>query len=142
MSKRPKPLNGLRHLALLVPNLEECERFYVDVLGLQVLHRAHKDLVYLSCGNDNLSLGRLAGGGRPAAPQRMDHFGFIVDTREDVDAWHAYLRERGLTIVQEPFDHKDGARSFYFLDPAGNEVQPLYHPAVSGQAFSAPGTGE
>ncbi|MDC9023626.1 hypothetical protein PRO73_22515, partial [Pseudomonas aeruginosa] len=25
-----------RHLALLVPNLEECERFYVDVLGMEV----------------------------------------------------------------------------------------------------------
>lgn len=58
MSKRPGRLNGLRHLALLVPNLEECERFYVDVLGMEVLHRANEDLVYLTCGNDNLSLGR------------------------------------------------------------------------------------
>ena len=55
---RPSRLNGLRHLALLVPNLEECERFYVDVLGMEVLNRANEDLVYLTCGNDNLSLGR------------------------------------------------------------------------------------
>ncbi len=54
---RPGRLNGLRHLALLVPNLEECERFYVDVLGMAVLNRANEDLVYLTCGNDNLSLG-------------------------------------------------------------------------------------
>ena len=53
---RPSRLNGLRHLALLVPNLEECERFYVDVLGMEVLNRANEDLVYLTCGNDNLSL--------------------------------------------------------------------------------------
>lgn len=53
---RPGRLNGLRHLALLVPNLEECERFYVDVLGMEVLNRANEDLVYLTCGNDNLSL--------------------------------------------------------------------------------------
>lgn len=38
---RPGRLNGLRHLALLVPNLEECERFYVDVLGMEVLNRAN-----------------------------------------------------------------------------------------------------
>jgi len=138
MTHRPGTPNGLRHLALLVPNLEECERFYVELMGMTVLHRANPDLVYLTCGNDNLSLGRLHGGGEPAAPQRMDHFGFIVDRRDDVDAWHAYLRSRGVTIVQEPFDHRDGARSFYFLDPAGNEVQPLYHPAVSGQRFSGP----
>ncbi|MCA4042262.1 VOC family protein, partial [Pseudomonas aeruginosa] len=55
---RPSRLNGLRHLALLVPNLEECERFYIDVLGMEVLNRANEDLVYLTCGNDNLSLGR------------------------------------------------------------------------------------
>lgn len=52
---RPSRLNGLRHLALLVPNLEECERFYVEVLGMEVLNRANEDLVYLTCGNDNLS---------------------------------------------------------------------------------------
>jgi len=44
---RPGRLNGLRHIALLVPNLEECERFYVDVLGMEVLNRANEDLVYL-----------------------------------------------------------------------------------------------
>ena len=38
MPVRPSRLNGLRHLAILVPNLEACERFYVDVLGMQVLH--------------------------------------------------------------------------------------------------------
>lgn len=58
MPQRPGRLNGLRHLALTAPNLEECERFYVDVLGMEVLNRASKDLVYLTCGNDNLSLGR------------------------------------------------------------------------------------
>ncbi|EPQ5284217.1 VOC family protein, partial [Pseudomonas aeruginosa] len=30
----------------------------------------------------------------------------------------------------------DGARSFHLLDPAGNKVQPLYHPAVSGQRLA------
>jgi len=135
MNDRPGKLNGLRHLAMLVPNLEECERFYVDLLGMKVLHRAHADLVYLTCGNDNLSLGRRKSGDPPDGPQRMDHFGFIVDSREEVDAWHDFLKSRGVVIVSPPSDHSDGARSFYCLDPAGNEVQPLYHPLVSGQTF-------
>ncbi|MBQ1558931.1 MAG: VOC family protein, partial [Pseudomonas sp.] len=55
--ERPSRLNDLRHLPPPVPNLEACERFYVDVLGMQLLHRANEGLVYLTCGNDNLSLG-------------------------------------------------------------------------------------
>ena len=45
----------------------------------------------------------------------------------------AYFKARGVTLLDRPFNHGDGARSFHLLDPAGNKVQPLYHPAVSGQ---------
>ncbi|MEF0514015.1 VOC family protein, partial [Pseudomonas aeruginosa] len=34
---RPSRPNGLRHLSLLVPHLEESERFYADVLCLEGL---------------------------------------------------------------------------------------------------------
>lgn len=139
MRNRPSRLNGLRHLALLVPNLEECERFYVEVLGMQVLHRAHEDLVYLTCGNDNLSLGRAHAttqGAKSQGLQQVDHYGFIVDSVEELEAWYQYLKAQGVTLLDRPFDHGDGARSFHLLDPAGNKVQPLYHPALSGQRFS------
>ena len=128
---RPGRLNGLRHIALLVPNLEECERFYVDVLGMEVLNRANEDLVYLTCGNDNLSLGR--GAGAANGLPTLDHYGFIVDSVEELEAWYAYFKALGVTLLDRPFNHGDGARSFHLLDPAGNKVQPLYHPAVSGQ---------
>lgn len=134
MLERPARLNGLRHLALLVPNLEACEHFYVEVLGMQVLHRANEDLVYLTCGNDNLSLGRAyaPSSGVPV----LDHYGFVVDSLDDLHAWYAYLQARGVTLLDRPFAHGDGAWSFHLLDPAGNKVQPLYHPAISGQRFS------
>lgn len=135
--EKPGRLNGMRHIAFVMPNLEECERFYVEVMGMTVLNRASKDLVYLTCGNDNLSLGRSdvpAGG-----VQRMDHFGFVVDSREELDAWYQYFKSRGVTLLDRPFDHSDGARSFHLLDPAGNTIQPIYHPAISGQRFSGPG---
>ena len=139
MSQRPNPLNGMRHIALEVPNLEECERFYVDLLGMTVLRRAHADLVYLTLGNDNLSLGRAPRGAtKISGGTGMDHFGFICDRPEDVDAWHAYLQAEGVEMKSQPHDHGDGGRSFYCLDPAGNSVQPLYHPSVSGQTFSLP----
>nr|WP_308425619.1 VOC family protein [Marinobacterium nitratireducens] len=130
----------MRHIAFAVPNLEQVERFYVELLGMAVLHRPHADLVYLTLGNDNLSLSRSGDGEDPSGAQRMDHFGFICDRPEDVDAWCEYLEAQGVPILSRPHDHSNdpGVRSFYCLDPAGNAVQPLYHPAVSGQRFESP----
>ncbi|MGO1463189.1 MAG: VOC family protein [Marinobacter sp.] len=138
MTKRPAPFNGLRHLALVVPNLEECERFYVDVIGMAVLRRASENLVYLTLGNDNLSLGRNRKGERTGV-QYLDHFGFVVDTKEQLQDWFEFLEAQGVNLLDTPHDHSDGARSFHCTDPAGNVVQPIYHPAISGQRFSAPG---
>ena len=136
MTTRPSPPNGLRHLALKVANLEECERFYVDIIGMTVLRRASEDLVYLTLGNDNLSLGRARDRAPDASAGAMDHFGFIVDSKAELRAWYDYMKEVGADVMDEPHDHSDGARSFHVRDPAGNVVQPLYHPAVSGQNFS------
>ncbi|WP_027856843.1 VOC family protein [Marinobacterium jannaschii] len=133
---RPAPFNGLRHLALKVHDLEACERFYVEIMGMQLLRRASPNLVYLSCGNDNLSLGRAAPG-ESRQGGCMDHFGFIVDSKAHLQQWFEFMQAQGVTLLDQPHDHSDGARSFHCTDPAGNVIQPLYHPAISGQRFSA-----
>ena len=136
MGTRPEPFNGLRHLALIVEDLEAVEKFYVEVLGMSVLRRASENLVYLTLGNDNLSLARTK---KPSGDSGcLDHFGFVVDTKQQLDEWYAYLKDMGAELMDEPHDHADGARSFHVRDPAGNVVQPLYHPALSGQKFSNP----
>jgi hypothetical protein len=38
-------------------------------------------------------------------------------------------------VLDQPHDHADGARSFHLKDPAGNVIQPIYHPAISAQQF-------
>jgi len=53
--------------------------------------------------------------------------------RNPQHAWYEYLKTQGVTLLDRPFAHSDGAYSFHMLDPAGNTVQPLYHPAISGQ---------
>jgi len=40
---RPEPHLGLRHVALCVRDLEACERYYVDLLGMQVQWRPDPD---------------------------------------------------------------------------------------------------
>ena len=133
MKSRPNPFRGLRHLALKMPNLEECVEFYTNIIGMELLYKASDNLIYLTLGNDNLSLGR----GPAADPQEghMDHFGFIVETKDDLQAWYEFIKAEGVNVLDTPHDHSDGARSFHCTDPAGNVVQPIYHPAISAQTF-------
>ena len=129
-AKRPRPTAGLRHVALHVRNLEATVAFYTDLLGMAIEWQPDEDNYYLSSGIDNLALHRAK-----TAPdgngQRLDHIGFIVDGMDDVDAWHAFLSERGTPILKPPKTHRDGARSCYCADPEGTTVQILYHPPLS-----------
>ncbi|HEB59577.1 MAG TPA: VOC family protein [Gammaproteobacteria bacterium] len=128
-SARPPATTGLRHVALYVSDLEACEKFYVDLLGMTVEWRPDPDNVYLTSGNDNLALHRASEA--PSGPQRLDHIGFILARLEDVTPWHDFLVANGVNILREPRTHRDGARSFYCEDPAGNVVQMIYHPPIA-----------
>lgn len=130
MSDRPPATIGMHHLALNVRDLEATERFYVDLVGMQVEWRPDPDNVYLCSGSDNLALHRAAA--PPDGPQRLDHLGFILRKPEDVDSWHAFLAGHGVRFRSQPRTHRDGARSFYCEDPDGNVVQFIYHSPISG----------
>jgi len=134
MTGRPTPLRGIRHIAFAVSNLEECEKFYTDIMGMSLLNRANENLVYLTCGNDNLSLSRTKS--TPEKGGCLDHYGFIVETKQDLDDWFAFMTNSGVDVMDKPHDHADGARSFHCKDPAGNVIQPIYHPAISSQQFT------
>ena len=130
----PGGLLGLRHVALFVRDIEACVRFYTEVLGMQVEWQPDADNYYLSSGTDNLALHRATADQAPSGSQRLDHIGFIIRTPEEVDAWHAHFVRHGVKVLQPPKTHRDGARSFYCTDPAGNAVQIIYHPPISGAA--------
>ena len=129
---RPGKTAGLRHVALFVEDLAACVDFYVRLLGMEVEWQPDDDNFYLSSGNDNLALHRRHDNVLEAA-QRLDHIGFIIDTKEDVDRWYAFFVAEGVEIKAEPRTHRDGARSFYCFDPDGTVVQMIYHPPISGR---------
>lgn len=129
--ERPPPHTGLRHVALQVENLVACERFYTELLGMQVEWRPDADDVYLSSGNDNLALHRARAPFAERGVQHLDHIGFILARAEDVDAWHGFLQRHGVPIKAPPHTHRDGARSFYCQDPDGNVVQFIFHPPLA-----------
>lgn len=127
--KRPNPTAGMRHVALNAKDVAACERFYVDLLGMQVEWRPDPDNVYLTSGNDNLAIHRTSG--EISDGQALDHIGFILNEIDDVDAWYEFLKANEVTIKKEPKTHRDGARSFYCLDPEGITVQLIYHPPLA-----------
>ncbi|HBC58459.1 MAG TPA: glyoxalase [Gammaproteobacteria bacterium] len=123
-------MEGLRHLALWVTDLEACEHFYVALLGMRVEWRPDADNLYLTSGLDNLALHRAKEA--RSGLQSLDHLGFILKTPEDVDSWHQYLSDAGVKIIAAPKTHRDGARSFYCQDPDSNTVQFIFHTPISG----------
>lgn len=118
-------------MALNVRDLEACEYFYVDLLGMEVEWRPDPDNVYLCSGNDNLALHRLPDGHKPSGVQRLDHIGFILGDPADTDAWYEFLQAHDVSMKTAPRTHRDGARSFYCYDPEGNVVQMIYHPPLA-----------
>lgn len=128
MTQKPKPHRGLHHVALFVKNFEACEHFYVNLLGLRIDWQPDSDNLYLTSGNDNFALHRAPLDFNPAKHQHLDHIGFFLKEANDVDDWHNYLMNEGVTIKAKPKDHRDGTRSFYCSDPDGNIVQMIYYP--------------
>lgn len=129
--KKPNPTSGMRHVALYVEDLNSVEHFYTDLLGMSVEWRPDEGNVYLSSGNDNLALHQAKSKLAPQSQQVLDHLGFILATPEDVDDWYVFLKEHNVEMRTQPKTHRDGARSFYCYDPAGNTVQMIFHPPIS-----------
>lgn len=129
--KRPNRTEGLKHVALFVEQFEACEKFYVDLLGMEVEWRPDADNVYLTSSNDNLALHRMNGEQVRPAAQKLDHIGFILSTMADVDDWYVFLQANRVKMKSEPKTHRDGARSFYCADPDNTVVQMIFHPPIS-----------
>ena len=126
---------GLRHLALKVIDLSRSHAFYERLFDMRVVWQPDPDNVYLSSGTDNLALHQLPAeeisAYQPGQGQFLDHFGFLMETPEDVDIMFQRVQLEGVTIVKPPKKHRDGSYSFYLTDPDENIIQVLYEPTVT-----------
>jgi catechol 2,3-dioxygenase-like lactoylglutathione lyase family enzyme len=129
--KKPKPTLGLQHVALFVQKFEACIQFYTELLGMKVEWHPDVNNIYLTTGHDNLALHRASESFSPGDHQRLDHIGFIIGDIAQVDIWYEYFKHHKVTLKTEPLTHRDGARSFYCLDPDGNTIQMIYHPPLA-----------
>ncbi len=107
---------GLGHLLLQVSDLDEAERFYLDLLGLTVRKReATRDGRPLVVTHEGLGLTD----GRPDGHGPLEHVAF---SGRDVGRLAERARAEGFTVVREPEASAYGV-SLYLADPDGNVVE-------------------
>jgi catechol 2,3-dioxygenase-like lactoylglutathione lyase family enzyme len=124
-------INGIAHVMLTVSRFEACRDFYRDLLAMLGLRPVIDTEGMLYCVG-----GRTAFGVRAPDPAHgserfvqgrvgLHHVCFRARSREDVDALHAHLRERGATIVHPPEEGPwaPGYYSLLFEDPDGIRLE-------------------
>lgn len=158
-------LLGVEHVGLTVPEMEAATRFFVDILGGEVLFEigpfvADDDWMKQHLGVHpravirKLRMLRLAAGpsvelfeyetpDRDASrPRNSDggghHLAFYV---QDMAAAVAYLRDHGVTVMGEPTTMVEGASAglswVYFLSPWGLQLELVSAPG--GLAYARQG---
>ena len=113
-------IGELHKAAVVAQSVAAAERFYTEVLGLEVMERfpsgTGEDYVFLQAGSTILELMPQAAMG--VAPG-FHHLSFKVP---DVDAAAAALTAQGVHLEKEPFDDS-GLRLAFFRGPDGVLLQ-------------------
>jgi catechol 2,3-dioxygenase-like lactoylglutathione lyase family enzyme len=126
---------ALTHIALHVPDLDACIRFYNAYCGMQVFHeRAGKGsrIVWMAePGKEREFIFVIMPGGanRNLAANDYSHFGFAMASRDEVDALAALAARAKADgcLIWEPRDEPFPVGYYCGLrDPAGNYVEFSY----------------
>ena len=117
---------------LYVDNLAEAERFYRQVLGLEVYSRQLERHVFFRCGPGMLLVfqreaSQLPGETPSHGSQGAGHVAFAI-RGDEFDAWRHRLATHQVEIERE-LEWPGGGRSIYFRDPAGNSLE-LAQPSI------------
>ncbi len=120
---------------LCANDLDEAERFYRDVVGLEVINRSELLIAFRGEGSVLLifdpKLSALSGREVPSHGTSGEGHVASAAGGEELDAWQARLARFGVQIEQV-VDWEQGGRSIYFRDPSGNSIE-LATPTLWGK---------
>ncbi len=120
---------SLRHVALAVHKLDECEEFY-NLLGMRTELKT-PEYVYLAGHDDPISLHRVDG--LFSKTQHLEHIGFALDSVASVNTLYEKMQSTKINILYPPKTFGKGTHAFSVRDPDGNEVEFTYHPPMWGK---------
>ena len=115
---------GLTHIHLAVRDLQRSLHFYCDVFGMREKFWAGDSMVFLGTPGaaDSITL-RQAAPGEPAGPGGgIDHFGFRLRRKADLDAAVAAVEAAGGKLVERG-QHGRGLPFAYVTDPDGYKIE-------------------
>lgn len=130
-------INGVAHIFLTVSDFAACEAFYeplLNFLGMRTVLKAEGNMLYCVGGRTAVGIqvgtAEYRGDRFVQARVGLHHVCFRARERADVDAVHAFLLERGATIVHGPEDGPwaPGYYSVLFEDPDGIRLEVNYVP--------------
>jgi len=123
MAKKFNP-DGLHHITIRVNDIAKAEYFYGTVLGFEPVRKMGQSMATYRIGKrDSLVLVEAETAyDQSSRDYRVDHFGFMVNSAEEVDDMAAYLITHEINIVVGPVNRKTG-RFVFFTDPDGNMIE-------------------
>jgi len=124
-SQKKGPLLGIHHVAIIASDYGRSKRFYVDLLGCQVLaenFRAERNSYKLDLAlPDGSQLELFSFPAPPARPSRPEACGLrhLALCVEKVDLWKSHLERNGVMVEDVRLDEYTGHRFVFFADPDG-----------------------
>jgi catechol 2,3-dioxygenase-like lactoylglutathione lyase family enzyme len=106
-------MSGLRHIALKSHDLKKTERFYTEILGLEIAFRVPPNMIFFRSPKENDLLNFIKSSERTHSHQSLDHFGFKV-SKAYLKGLEKKLEQNGVEI-----EGRRGRNSIYFRDPNG-----------------------
>lgn len=119
--------SGLNHITIRVNRIDASKEFYGDILNLELVRTMGQSMAVYKIGEeDTLVIVEAETSYDPTSRDfRVDHFGFYVDSPEQVDELAKYFREQEVTIMSGPSNRKKG-RFLFIADPDGNMIEYFY----------------
>ncbi|ESZ04741.1 MAG: glyoxalase/bleomycin resistance/extradiol dioxygenase family protein [Mesorhizobium sp.] len=118
--------------ALYVTDLDAAEKFYTDVLGLDLLGKVDGRHLFFRCGDGVLLIFNAEATKVPPAPDarlKVPPHGTVGDghlcfaaSADEIVRWRAHLERKKIAIESE-FEWPQGGRSIYVRDPSGNSIE-------------------
>ncbi len=153
MARRPTAVKALGEIALRVNDLDTMQKFYEEIIGLEVFKRFPTAVFFrIADGYEGhpQALVLFDRSEKPGGPQihkstqhgvspersTLDHLAFEIDLAE-YEREHNRLKQLGLSVETTSFQWV-GWRSLYISDPEGNTVEFVcYDPSIERTELDA-----